>query len=417
MFTMKETTMETGLSRKRLLKLTEKYGTPLYVYDTDLILKRYEELYEFIKWPKLKIFYAMKANYNFHLLQLLNSVHAYIDAVSLGDVLLAMKAGFEKEDILYTANNVTIDEVKRIEELGIMQNIESLSALEKYGEAFEGGRLCLRFNTDIVAGEHAFVATGGEKSKFGILIHDLSKVKKIVDTYGLKVVGLHEHIGSGIADTEKVFESIKVLLSLATKENFPHLRFIDFGGGFKVPYEPGEKRIDYKAVGEKMTQIFREFCSAYGRELELYFEPGKYIVAESGYLMVQVNTIKQNRNHLIAGTNSGFSQLIRPVFYDAYHHIVNVSNEGGRIKSYDIYGNICESGDFFARNREMEEIREGDILAIMNAGAYCYSMGSVYNLRPMPPEVLVTEKDDRLSHRGLSVDEFIDHLASEYSPW
>jgi diaminopimelate decarboxylase len=404
------------MMKERLLKLAHKYGTPLYVYDTDMIVTRYEELYEFIKWPKLKIFYAMKANYNFHILQLLNNVHAYVDAVSLGDVLLAMKAGFEKEDILYTANNVTMDEVKRVEELGIMQNIESLSALEKYGEAFEGARVCLRFNTDIVAGEHQYVATGGDKSKFGIMIHDLAKAKKIVDTYGLKVVGLHEHIGSGIADTEKVFESMRVLLSIATKEHFPHLRFIDFGGGFKVPYRPDEKRIDYRVFGEKAAGLFREFCSTYGRELELYFEPGKYIVAESGYLLVQVNTLKQNRNLLIAGTNSGFSQLIRPVFYDAYHHIVNISNGGGRHKTYDIYGNICESGDFFARDREMEEIREGDILAIMNAGAYCYSMGSIYNLRPMPPEVLISGKEDRLSHRGLSFDELIDHLASEYTP-
>jgi len=407
--------MKPAVDDTTLKKCAEKYGTPLYVYDGDLIKQRYNELYDFIAWPKLRIYYAMKANYNINILELLHGEGARIDAVSLGDVTLAMKAGFKSSEILFTANNVTMEEISEVIGLGIPVNIESLSLLEKVGKAFGGHDVCLRFNTDVVAGEHRFVFTGGSESKFGILLEDVPAVKAIVEKYGIVVAGLHAHAGSGISDTEKVFQSMRNLLSIATPENFPHLRFIDFGGGFKVPYKPDEKRIDYRSFGGKTVQIFKEFCEGYGKELELYFEPGKYIVAESGVLLTEVNTLKQNRDHLIAGTNSGFSQLIRPVFYDAYHHIVNLSNPEGQPRSYDIYGNICESGDFFAKDREIAEIREGDILAILNAGAYCYSMGSIYNLRPMPAEVIVEGGKDRLSRRRLSYRELTDAIAAESS--
>lgn len=396
-----------------LLKSAERYGTPLYVYDGDLIRQRYNELFDFIAWPSLRIYYAMKANYNIHILELLHREGARIDAVSLGDVTMAVKAGYRNNEILFTANNVTMDEISEIFRMGIPVNIESLSLLEKVGKTFSGSEVCLRFNTDVVAGEHRFVFTGGSESKFGILLEEVAEAKSIVTRHGLTVTGLHAHAGSGIRDTEKVFQSMKNLLSIATVENFPNLRFIDFGGGFKVPYRPDESRIDYRSFGVKTVKIFREFCDRYGKELELYFEPGKYIVAESGVLLTEVNTLKQNRDHLIAGTNSGFSQLIRPVFYDAYHHILNLSHPEGQLKKYDIYGNICESGDFFAKDREVAEIREGDILAIMNAGAYCYSMGSIYNLRPMPAEVIAEGGRERLSRRRLSFQEMIDTIASE----
>ncbi|MHC9542360.1 MAG: diaminopimelate decarboxylase [Vulcanimicrobiota bacterium] len=405
--------MKSTVENSILLQCAERYGTPLYVYDGDLIRQRYKELFDFIAWPSLRIYYAMKANYNIHILELLHREGARIDAVSIGDVTLAMRAGFRSDDILFTANNVTMDEISEVFRRGILVNIESLSLLEKVGKAFGGGEVCLRFNTDVVAGEHRFVFTGGSESKFGILLEEVAEVKSIAARYGLTVTGLHAHAGSGISDTEKVFQSMRNLLSIATEENFPHLRFIDFGGGFKVPYKPGEKRIDYRSFGAKTVQIFREFCDRYGKSLEMYFEPGKYIVAESGVLLTEVNTLKQNRDHLIAGTNSGFSQLIRPVFYDAYHHILNLSHPEAHMKKYDIYGNICESGDFFAKDREIAEIREGDVLAIMNAGAYCYSMGSVYNLRPMPAEVIVEGGREQLSRRRLSWQEMIETIAAE----
>ena len=402
-----------GINNNMLIELARKYGTPLYVYDGDLIIQRYNELYNFIKWPKLKIFYAMKANYNFAILKLLNENKAYLDTVSPGEVLLALRAGFTPDRILYTANNMTDEEVKYVKSLGVLFNIDSISRLERYGRIFSGDKICLRFNPNVVAGAHKKIQTGGDLTKFGILLKDIEKVKSIVKKFNLKVVGLHEHTGSGISETEKIMQSMRNTLNIAKKENFPDLQFIDFGGGFQVPYKPNDKRIDYRSFGTKISKIFSDFCQEYGRELELYFEPGRYIVAESGYLIVEVNTIKDNNSRLIAGTNSGFPQLIRPVFYDAYHHITNLSNPQGKIKKYDICGNICETGDCFAVQREMPEIREGDLLAIQNAGAYCYSMGGIYNLRAMPAEVLVLKGKGKLVRKRLTNEELINQIIGE----
>jgi diaminopimelate decarboxylase len=402
-----------SLDRKLLLDLADKYGTPLYVYDGDMVVQRYQELYDFIKWPKLKIHYAMKANFNFSILKALKEAGAGIDAVSPGDVLLATRAGFAPENIIYTANNVTDEEVRQVKESGVLMNIGSLSRLEKFGKEFPGSEICLRFNPDVVDGAHAKIMTGGDLTKFGILLQDVDVVKEMIARYSLKVVGLHEHTGSGLQHTSSVFKSMENLMAVATPENFPDLRFLDFGGGFKVPYKPDEEKVDYVKMGAEITRLFSEFCEKYGRELEMYFEPGKFIVAESGYMLVTVNTIKENKGRLIVGCNSGFPQLIRPMFYEAYHHIVNLSNPGADTDIYDICGNICETGDLFAERREMAQIREGDVLSIENAGAYCYSMGGVYNLRAMPSEVFVKDGKAELARKGLKTDELIDMIIGE----
>lgn len=400
------------LSREFLLQLADEYATPLYVYDGDMILDRYHRLFDFIKWPDLKIHFAMKANYNFGILKMLNEAGSYLDTVSPGEVILGLKAGFPRERIIYTANNLTEAEMHMVHEQGILMNIGSVSRLEKFGKAFPGSELCLRFNPDVRDGENERLMTAGDIAKFGILLDQVENVKAIVAKYNLKVVGLHEHTGSGIQD-ESVYKSMKALMNIATPENFPELRFLDFGGGFKVPYKPDEKRIDYVKMGAEITRLFSEFCDKYGRRLDLRFEPGKYMVAESGYLLVQINTVKDNHGYLIAGCNSGFPQLIRPVFYGAYHHVRNLSNPDGAPKTYDVVGNICETGDQFAERREIPEIREGDILSIENGGAYCYSMGSFYNLRPMPPEVLVRNGEAKLTRRRISFDELVDQVLAE----
>jgi diaminopimelate decarboxylase len=395
------------LSKELLLQAVKEYGTPLYVYDGDEVVQRYKELYDFIKWPKLKIHYAMKANYNFELLKLLNAQNASLDTVSPGDVMLALKAGFSTDRIIYTANNMTDAEVKMVYNMGVLMNIGSLSRLEKFGRDYPGSDVCLRFNPDVVDGAHAKIMTGGDLTKFGILLKDVDKVKAIVAKYDLNVIGLHEHTGSGLQHTESVLQSMRNLMAIATPENFPNLRFLDFGGGFKVPYKPDEERVDYVKMGNDITELFSAYCKKYGKELEMYFEPGKYIVAEAGYLLTEVNTIKVNNSRAIAGCNSGFPQLIRPIMYDAYHHIVNLSNPDGELNVYDICGNICETGDRFAEQREIPEIREGDVLAIENAGAYCYSMGGYYNLRPMPAEVLAVGGKLKLARKALSYEELI----------
>lgn len=396
-----------------MLNLVKKYGSPLFVYDVDMILQRYRELYEYINWPTLKVLYAIKANFNPDILRILKTNNASLDTVSPGEVYLALKLGYTPDRLLFTANNMTDEEMHYIRQTGVLINIDSLSRLEKYGRAFPGSGVCLRFNPDVIAGFDKKVQTGGVLSKFGILLDDLEKVVRVVKKYRLKVVGLHEHSGSGITEKEQVYMSMKNLLKIAKKETFPDLRFIDFGGGFKVPYKRYEKRIDYRVFGAKITEIFGNFCKEYGKDLEMYFEPGKFIVAEAGRLLVEVNTVRNNHGHRIAGTNSGFPHLIRPVLYGAYHHILNLSNPDGEHFKYDVAGNICESGDLFAGQRELPEIREGDILEIQNAGAYCYAMGGFYNLRPMPAQCLVFKGESGLSGKPVSFKGLVDNMLTD----
>lgn len=400
----------TSIDQNLFIKFAEKYGTPLYVYDGRLIVERYKELYKYIKWPKLKILYAMKANYNVAIMNLLKNCNAFLDTVSPAEVHLGLKLGYKKEDILYTANNITIEEMHEIKKTGVLFNIGSISGLEKFSSAYPGSKVCLRFNPDVYAGAHKHVKTGGDITKFGILRSDINIVRKVTNKYNIKVVGLHEHTGSGIGETEKFYESMNNLLKIASRNNFPDLEFIDFGGGFKVPYKPTSKRIDFVSFGENITSIFSDFCKTYGKDLEMYFEPGKYIVAESGYLMIEVNTVQNNRGRYIAGTNSGFNHLIRPLLYNSYHQIENISNPSGELKIYDVCGNICETGDCFAEQRELPEIREGDKLIIKNAGAYCYSMGSIYNLRSMPSELLISGGKEYLVTERLSNMELAESI-------
>ncbi len=398
-----------------LLSLCKKQGTPFFVYDIDIALARYREIDQAILWPKKKTHYAMKANYNVDLLKALKGAGAGIDAVSAAEVILALRLGFKPRDILYTANSMSDDDMRFVNKLGVLLNIDSLSCLERFGKLFPGSDVCVRFNPDVIAGENEKVQTSGDTTKFGIHVEEAPKVLKIAKAHKLKIVGLHEHIGSGIDNTAKFSKGMDDLLKLALCGEFTDLRFMDFGGGFKAPYHPGEKRIDYAAFGKKVTKKFAAFCKQYGRELELYFEPGKYVAAECGMLVVRANTVKRNRHKLIAGTDSGFGHLIRPVLYGAYHHIVNLSNPKGKPKSYDICGNICESGDLFAQNRKIPEIREGDYLGILNAGAYCFSMASIYNLRPLPSELIVHNGKASVSSKALSPEELADEIIKKYT--
>lgn len=373
-----------------LLSLAKEYDTPLYVYDGDMVAARYRDLFRFIPYAGLKVCCAMKANYNPGLLTLLRDAGAGLDTVSPGEVVMALKLGFPKERIIYTANNMTDEEFEQVLATGVVMNIGSLSRLKKIAETHPGLSLCLRFNPDVCDGDNAKTMTGGGLTKFGILLEAVEEVKAIVREGKLRVIGLHEHTGSGLQRAESVYQSMENLMAVATPENFPDLEFLDFGGGFKVPYKPDEAWVDYAAMGAEITRRFEAFTARYGRRLNMLFEPGKYIFAEAGYLLTEVNTIKRNRSRVIVGCDSGFPQLIRPVLYDAYHQIRNLSNPDGGPQVYDVCGNICETGDRFAEQRELPEIREYDILSIQNAGAYCYSMGGVYNLRAMPSEVVVS---------------------------
>ena len=314
------------------LKLAREYGTPLFVYDADLVRERYRDLYRFIPYPGLEVHYAMKANYQVGILDTLRDEGCGIDAVSPAEVEMALRLGFKKESIIYTANNMTDAEFERVLAAGVTVNIGSLSRLGKLAKTHPGTRICLRFNPDVCDGDSEKTMTGGELTKFGILLDAVEEVKRLVKAGDLHVIGLHSHTGSGLQHPESVYQSMRNLMAIATHENFPELEFMDFGGGFKVPYKPDEARIDYVKMGAEIAHIFEEHCKNYGKDLKLLFEPGKYLVAECGYLLTEVNTIKHNRSRVIAGCDSGFPQLIRPVLYGAYHQIFNLSNPGGAEK-------------------------------------------------------------------------------------
>ncbi len=398
----------------KLREFCEKVQTPFYMYDMNYIINKYERLKKCFPYDGVRIFYAMKANFNPHILRIMKEHSFCLDTVSPAEVILARKIGFDAKNILFTANNMTDAEMQVVKEQGVLFNIDSLYRLEAYGKAYPGSDVCIRINPDVVAGENDKVATGGDLSKFGILLGDVDKAVAIAREYKLRIVGVHEHTGSGISDTGKVFKSMQNLLSVINPTDFPDLEFVDFGGGFKVPYEPDEKENDYEEFGAKALTLFKEHCERYGKALNLYFEPGKFTVADSACMVVQANTVKNNKGRLIVGTDSGFPHLIRPVLYGAYHHVVNLSNPQGEVKVYDVYGNTCESGDCFAMQRELPEIRPGDYLAIMNAGAYCRSMASEYNLRPLPAEYVLYDEEVLTAKKKLTHEELASRVLADY---
>jgi diaminopimelate decarboxylase len=405
---------EYSVQDQSLQSLGDTFETPFYLYDLDLIEKQYKSLYQYIPWPALKIHYAMKANYNKDILMRLREANACIDAVSPAEVLLALSLGFKPEKIIFTANHMTDADMHMVKAQKVLLNIDSLFRLERYAECYPGSEVSLRFNPDVVTGENEKVQTGGKAAKFGLILEEAAQAAAIVQKYDLQVVGVHMHAGSGIADTETVYQGMKNVLQIATRERFPKLRFVDFGGGFKVKYHPEELEVDYADFGKKIVQLFAAYCREYGKELELYFEPGKYVAAEAGCLIMQVNTVREAYGRVIIGTDAGFPQCIRPVFYGAYHPIINISNPNGTLCEYDVYGNTCESGDCFAKQRLLSEVKVGDYLCILNAGAYCFSMASIYNLRSLPAEVVIQQGMVRMSRPKATPEQLVQQVLAAY---
>lgn len=383
----------TILDNKTAHTLLTTYGSPLYVYDETIIRQRFRELQDAFSGWKTHLLYAAKANSNLHILKILREECAWLDCVSMYEVELGLLAGFLPSQILFTVNNMSDEEMHFAQHKKVLLNIDSLSRLEKYGKAYPRSSVCLRMTPEVTAGHHKKVQTGYKESKFGILFEEVEQVKKITKRYQLKIIGLHEHTGSGIKNMDVTLKSMQGLMHVALQ--FPELHFLDFGGGFPIPYKPKEKRLDLNKFGKKVVSAFSAFCKTYRKQLALHFEPGRYCVAESGTLLCTVTTVKNRGNRSIVGVDTGFNHLVRPVLYDSYHHILNLSSSGS-MKKYDVYGNICESGDCFGKDRMIAEIHEGDILAILDTGAYGFSMASQYNSRPLPAEVLVSNGKARL---------------------
>ena len=393
------------MENAQLLKIANEFGSPLYVYDADKIESQYNRLTTAFKAvKKLKLNDAVKALSNISILKLFKNLGAGIDTVSIQEVQLGLAAGFEPEQIIYTPNGVSLDEIEKAAKLGVKINIDNLSILEQFGTKFPNTPVCIRINPHVMAGGNTNISVGHIDSKFGISIHQIPHILRIVENTNMNINGIHMHTGSDILDIDVFLYASEILFE--TAKNFSDLEFIDFGSGFKVPYKDGDIETNIEELGNKLSKRFNAFCKEYGKELTLAFEPGKFLVSEAGYFLTKVNVVKQTTSTVFAQIDSGFNHLIRPMLYGSQHEIINISNPNGRERFYSVVGYICET-DTFANNRRINEITEGDILAFKNAGAYCYSMASNYNSRYRPAEVLWHNGKAHLIRKRETFDDII----------
>jgi len=396
------------LTKKQLTDIANEYGTPVYVYNANKIEEQYYKLKDAFKAHPTRIFYACKALTNINILKYLQKLGASVDCVSINEVKLSLKAGFTPDQILFTPNCVDFNELVEAKELEVKINIDNIAFLEQFGNRFGGSYpVCIRINPHIEAGGNYKISTGHIDSKFGISIHQLRHIERVVKKTNLHVHGLHMHTGSEIKDINVFLQSLEVMFNIA--RFFDQLEFIDLGSGFKVPYKDDDPETDVETLGNKLTEAVKEFETEYGRPLEIWFEPGKYLVSESGSFVVKANVVKQTTATVFVGVNSGFNHLIRPIFYEAYHKITNISNPEGAERIYTVVGNICET-DTFAWDRVLNEVRENDLLLFHNAGAYGFEMSSNFNSRLKPAEVLVIDGKASLIRRR---DEFEDLLRNQ----
>ncbi|WP_405352006.1 diaminopimelate decarboxylase [Nonlabens sp. Asnod3-H03] len=390
-----------------LLNIAQEHGSPVYVYDAHRIVSQYERLTSaFAQAKSLRIHYAVKALSNLSILKLFKQLGAGLDTVSLQEVQLGLAAGVEPHKIIYTPNGVSLEEIEQVAAMGVQINIDNLSILEQFGSKHPTIPVCVRINPHVMAGGNANISVGHIDSKFGISIHQIPHLLRIVENTKMTVNGVHMHTGSDILDIGVFLYATEILFETAAK--FKDLEFIDFGSGFKVPYKEGDVSTDIEDLGEQLSERFNKFCKDYGRDITLAFEPGKFLVSEAGYFLAKVNVVKQTTSTVFAGIDSGFNHLIRPMLYGSYHGIKNISNETGRNRFYSVVGYICET-DTFAQNRQISEITEGDILAFANAGAYCYSMTSNYNSRYRPAEVLWYNGQAHLIRERETMEDILKH--------
>jgi diaminopimelate decarboxylase len=400
--------MSQQLSKEFLIETANEFGTPLYVYHAEKIKEQYQKLLTAFEGSNTRFFYACKALTNVNVLKYIKEIGCNIDCSSINEVKLAVHAGFAPENILYTSNNIAFSEIETAKKLGVNINIDSISNLKKFGEKFgHSYPVGIRLRPNIMAGGNLKISTGHSDSKFGIPLEQIDKVLEVVKQTNLRITDLHIHTGSEIKDVEIFAKGIEVLFEVA--KHFPELEVIDLGGGFKVAYKEDDETTDINKLGKKVKEEFDLFEKQYGRKVEVWFEPGKFLVSEAGYFITKVNVIKEAANTVFAGVDSGLNHFIRPMFYGAYHIIENISNPNGVIKKYNVVGNICET-DTFAEDRPLNEIREDDLLVFQNAGAYGFEMSSNYNSRFKPAEVFV--KDGK-AHLIRKRDVFEDLLRNE----
>jgi len=393
------------VKNSKLIQAASEFGSPLYVYDANKIKYQYNRLVKSFKSVKnLQLNYAVKALSNISILKYLIDLGSGIDAVSIQEVHLALKSGINPEKIIYTPNGVSMDEIKFASELGVKINIDNLSVLEDFGNSHPEIPICIRINPHIMAGGNSNISVGHIDSKFGISIHQIPHLKRIVENTKIRINGVHMHTGSDILDIDVFLRAAEILFE--TANHFKDLDFIDFGSGFKVPYYPGDSETNIQELGKKLSKRFNLFCKSYGKNLTLIFEPGKFLVSEAGKFICKVNSIKQTTSTVFAQVDSGFNHFLRPMMYGANHHIENISNPDDTERYYSIVGYICET-DTFASNRKVSTISIGDLLCFNNAGAYCHTMSSNYNSRYRPAEVLYINNQLKLIRKRENFDDLI----------
>ena len=395
------------MTHSDLVSIAKQAEGPVYVYNAATIQAQYLRLKNaFSGVEKLKINYACKALSNVSVLRLMKNMGSGLDTVSIQEVLLGLKAGFKPADIIFTPNGVSIEEIETVAEMGVQINIDNLSILEQFGTKHPKVPVCIRINPHVMAGGNSNISVGHIDSKFGISIHQIPHVLRIVENTNMHINGIHMHTGSDILDIEVFLHASEILFQTALQ--FKDLSFIDFGSGFKVPYREGDIETNIEELGEKLSQRFETFCNTYGKPLELAFEPGKFLVSQAGYFLTKVNAVKQTTSTVFAQVDSGFNHLIRPMLYNSYHEIINISNPNGKERFYTVVGYICET-DTFGSNRKIAEISEGDIMAFKNAGAYCFTMASNYNSRYRPAEVLWYEGEAHLIRKQENFEDLVQN--------
>jgi len=393
------------VERSQLLEIANKYGSPLYVYDTDKIESQYNRLTDaFSSVKNLKLNYAVKALSNINILKFFKNIGAGLDTVSIQEVQLGLTTGIDPKKIIFTPNGVSLKEIEEVAKLGVQINIDNLSILELFGQKHPEIPVCVRINPHIMAGGNSKISVGHIDSKFGISIHQVPHIKRVVENTGMNINGIHMHTGSDILDIDTFLRATEILFDVA--KQFENIDFIDFGSGFKVPYKEGDISTDIEQLGLQLSERFNDFCVEYGKEITLMFEPGKFLVSDAGVFLAKVNVVKQTTSTVFAHVDSGFNHLVRPMMYDSYHHITNISNPEGRDRYYSVVGYICET-DTFGSNRRIPEISEEDVLCFHNAGAYCFSMASNYNSRYLPAEVMVHQGKDYLIRKRQTIEDIL----------
>ena len=393
------------MERTQLLELAKTYGSPLYVYDTDKIESQYNRLTDAFSTVKsLKLNYAVKALSNINILKFFKNIGAGLDTVSIQEVQLGLTTGIDPKKIIFTPNGVSLIEIEKVAKLGVQINIDNLSILEQFGQKHPEIPVCIRINPHIMAGGNSKISVGHIDSKFGISIHQVPHIKRVVENTGMNINGIHMHTGSDILDIDTFLRATEILFDVA--KQFENIDFIDFGSGFKVPYKEGDISTDIEQLGLQLSERFNDFCIEYGKEITLMFEPGKFLVSDAGVFLAKVNVVKQTTSTVFAHVDSGFNHLVRPMMYDSYHHITNISNAEGRDRYYSVVGYICET-DTFGSNRRIAEISEEDVLCFHNAGAYCFSMASNYNSRCLPAEVMVHQGKDYLIRKRQTIQDIL----------